>query len=238
MKVCNALALTCAGTRGGRPAGGRAPSRSGGCVAAASRARTAATGCCCADDRPGCAERNPRGHHPRRSDPLHDRPRPGRRRTVELTRGYLSRSTRDGSPAIVHGCAETGHAAQGITLDSAFVFAGDAVYREWMYVALSRARSHPGDHAQRSSVRERSREPAAPGRPGRAQPSANHGARPRAPRPRRELLSRVVGPRPERPSDALRWDRALNAVTAFRHAHQVEGVDDLLGRSHQTTQDD
>jgi len=40
-----------------------------------------------------------------------------------------------------HGYAITGHKAQGMTADRAFVLGDEAIYREWGYVALSRGRT-------------------------------------------------------------------------------------------------
>ncbi|MDQ6846539.1 MAG: relaxase domain-containing protein [Candidatus Dormibacteraeota bacterium] len=40
-----------------------------------------------------------------------------------------------------HGYALTGHKAQGMTADRAFVLGDEAIYREWGYVALSRGRA-------------------------------------------------------------------------------------------------
>src|SRR5204862_276387 len=58
-----------------------------------------------------------------------------RRPTVELNRRYLEPGH------VPHAYALTGHAAQGLTVEHAFVLgAGDARLQEWGYVALSRAR--------------------------------------------------------------------------------------------------
>jgi len=55
--------------------------------------------------------------------------------TVELNRRYLE------SGHVRHAYALTGHAAQGLTVERAFVLgAGEARLQEWAYVALSRAR--------------------------------------------------------------------------------------------------
>ena len=40
----------------------------------------------------------------------------------------------------MHGYAITGHIAQGLTIDHAYVLAADGIDREWAYVALSRGR--------------------------------------------------------------------------------------------------
>lgn len=42
---------------------------------------------------------------------------------------------------LTHGYAITGHKAQGMTADRAFVLGDEAIYREWGYVALSRGRA-------------------------------------------------------------------------------------------------
>jgi hypothetical protein len=56
--------------------------------------------------------------------------------TVELSRPYLAAGN------VRHAYALTGHAAQGLTVERAFVLgAGEARLQEWGYVALSRARA-------------------------------------------------------------------------------------------------
>jgi hypothetical protein len=56
--------------------------------------------------------------------------------TVELSRAYLAAGN------VRHAYALTGHAAQGLTVERAFVLgAGEARLQEWGYVALSRARA-------------------------------------------------------------------------------------------------
>jgi hypothetical protein len=56
--------------------------------------------------------------------------------TVELSRRYVEMGN------VRHAYALTGHAAQGLTVDRAFVLgAGEARLQEWGYVALSRARA-------------------------------------------------------------------------------------------------
>jgi conjugative relaxase-like TrwC/TraI family protein len=62
-------------------------------------------------------------------------------RVVELDAEYLSRFTNHGDPVVAHGYAVTGHVAQGLTTDRAFVLASNELYREWAYTAMSRGRA-------------------------------------------------------------------------------------------------
>lgn len=61
-------------------------------------------------------------------------------RDLLLDREFLSRRTAQGDPVVAHGYAVTGHIAQGLTTDAAFVLASDELYREWAYTAMSRGR--------------------------------------------------------------------------------------------------
>lgn len=54
---------------------------------------------------------------------------------VSLPRGYLE------AGHITHGYAITGHKAQGMTTDKAYVLGDQTLYREWTYVAMSRGRN-------------------------------------------------------------------------------------------------
>lgn len=63
-----------------------------------------------------------------------------RGRQVELNAGFLTGATREGEPTLLHAYAITGHVAQGLTVDRAFVLADAGMSREWAYVALSRGR--------------------------------------------------------------------------------------------------
>ncbi|WP_028066549.1 MobF family relaxase [Solirubrobacter soli] len=61
-------------------------------------------------------------------------------RRVRLDREFLTGTTRDGDPTLLHGYAITGHVAQGLTVDHSLVMASGGIGNEWAYVALSRGR--------------------------------------------------------------------------------------------------
>ena len=61
-------------------------------------------------------------------------------RRIALPHDYLLRRTAHGDPVVAHGYAVTGHVAQGLTAERAFVLASDLMYREWTYTAMSRGR--------------------------------------------------------------------------------------------------
>ena len=63
-----------------------------------------------------------------------------RGRLVRLDVDFLAGRTAQGDPTLVHGYAITGHVAQGLTVDRAFVLADDGMSREWAYTAMSRGR--------------------------------------------------------------------------------------------------
>lgn len=59
-------------------------------------------------------------------------------REVRLPSRYLD--SPEHRPAVQHAYAITGHVAQGITVDHAFVLGGPEIYREWGYTVMSRGR--------------------------------------------------------------------------------------------------
>ena len=61
-------------------------------------------------------------------------------RQVVLDHDYLTGTTSDGEPTLLHGYAITGHVAQGLTVDRSYVLADEGISLEWGYVALSRGR--------------------------------------------------------------------------------------------------
>ena len=52
---------------------------------------------------------------------------------------------------LLHGYAVTGHVAQGVTVDRAYVLASDGLYREWIYTAMSRGREATTPTSRRTS---------------------------------------------------------------------------------------
>jgi ATP-dependent exoDNAse (exonuclease V) alpha subunit len=61
-------------------------------------------------------------------------------RRVVLDRPYLERTSERAGASLVHGYAITGHSAQGLTCECAFVLVTSEASREWCYTALSRGR--------------------------------------------------------------------------------------------------
>ena len=83
---------------------------------------------------------------------------------VSLTREYLRRPTRHGTPALTHGYAITGHLAQGMTCRRTFILATDELTREAAYVALSRGRESNRVYALEPAAPERAEYAPAAGR--------------------------------------------------------------------------
>ncbi len=61
-------------------------------------------------------------------------------RVVRPPAGYLLRRTDSGEPVLQHGYAVTGHIAQGMTVDRAYVLAASGLSQEWAYTAMTRGR--------------------------------------------------------------------------------------------------
>ncbi|HEX8741505.1 MAG TPA: MobF family relaxase [Thermoleophilaceae bacterium] len=76
-------------------------------------------------------------------------------RDLCLPRVYLEDETERGGPTLDHGYAITGHKAQGMTTEKAFVLGSDDLYREWGYVAMSRGSEENRLYVVAPSARER-----------------------------------------------------------------------------------
>jgi conjugative relaxase-like TrwC/TraI family protein len=76
-------------------------------------------------------------------------------RRVHLDAAYLDRHGRRTGPSLQHGYAITGHSAQGLTCDEAFVLVTNEASREWSYTALSRGRQSNRLYAMAPETPER-----------------------------------------------------------------------------------
>ena len=85
-----------------------------------------------------------------------------RGRGVALGSDYLDAGAR---PAVQHGYAMTGHAAQGLTVGRALVLATEETSREWLYMAMSRGRLE--NRLYGASARAQERDEIAPAEPPR-----------------------------------------------------------------------
>ena len=152
-------------------------------------------------------------------------------RRVRLDGRYLDRRAADGGAALAYGYAATGHAAQGATVDSAFVLGSDAIYREWLYVALTRSRDRTTlvvpDEALARGVRTRVTVDRLAELASRSQ-RQTMALELAEPSGVAALLSQEIGARPADTPGALRWDRALKAVDAYRGLDQYPSGDDTL----------
>jgi conjugative relaxase-like TrwC/TraI family protein len=61
-------------------------------------------------------------------------------RAVRLPRWYLSATAHQPGRRLDHGYAITGHKAEGMTTERAFVLGSEELYKEWGYTAMSRGR--------------------------------------------------------------------------------------------------
>jgi hypothetical protein len=172
-------------------------------------------------------------------------------RDLDLPRSYLESQAERGSPPLDHGYAVTGHKAQGMTADNAFVLGTDELYREWGYVAMSRGSLQNRLYVVSPSARERDeyapvehrRDPLERLRiklgHSRAQTAAldvatggsagdeldgRRASRLRATMIERpEYLLRELGPYPDRRSERRAWERAARSIDSYRARF---GVDD------------
>ena len=156
-------------------------------------------------------------------------------RDIELPASYLE------AGRLAHGYAITGHKAQGMTTDRAYVLGDQGMYREWGYVALSRARDTttfyivtPDDHEGRdlgqlpvdpadpiARVRralERSGAKSLAAETGPADPSGLdlRELSDDAVRAERDDLARIISQGPPDPSDEL--DRRRDEWAPIEHA--------------------
>jgi hypothetical protein len=89
---------------------------------------------------------------------------------ITLDADYLDDRTAHGDPTLLPGYAITVHVAQGLTVDHAFVLAGDGLNRELAYTALSRGRH--SNHLYLARDHDSYREEFAPADPHRGDPLA------------------------------------------------------------------
>ena len=73
--------------------------------------------------------------------------------------GYLLRRTDSGEPVTQHGYAVTGHIAQGMTVDRAYVLAAPGLSQEWAYIARTRGRHENRLYAGADPANARSSRP-------------------------------------------------------------------------------
>ena len=162
-------------------------------------------------------------------------------RKVELPRDYLESQTERGGPTLDHGYAITGHKAQGITTDRAFVLGSDKLYREWGYVAMSRGRVENRLYVVGVAGRERDEYAPAERRPdsldrvrralghSRAQTAAiEHTTRTAVVEPPIYLV-KELGPWPERRSQRRAWESAALTIETYRRSFGIDDTQSALG---------
>jgi Ti-type conjugative transfer relaxase TraA len=113
---------------------------------------------------------------------------------VRLDASYLDAGHLD------HGYALTAHAAQGATVDKAFILGSDDLYREWGYTALSRHR----DEARYYAVSEGSVDVPLPGMEPQPDPLIEDIVDALEPSRRKELALDAAGGQPLAPRDGER----------------------------------
>jgi conjugative relaxase-like TrwC/TraI family protein len=167
----------------------------------------------------------------------------------ELPSRYLNLRSRSGVPAVQHGYAMTAHLAQGMTTDRTFVLGSETVYREWGYVAWSRARHGTRFYVVEAEVSDEHHTAAAPSDDrfaetlrrlsrSEAQECGIHSRKPQseeiarasaAKHNRVGYLETALGPRPDTFRRRRRWDRAVRRVERFRSRNAVADAHEALG---------
>lgn len=172
--------------------------------------------------------------------------------TIELQDGsrrllpsrYLHLRTRRGGASVEHGYALTAHLAQGMTTDRAFVLGSETVYREWGYVAWSRARRGTRFYAVEPELLDE-HHTAAPQAVDRFDEVARRLDRSEAQKTASEDLAaqrvaagkhgcvihleHALGPRPETFRRRRRWDRAARRIERYRGRHAITDAGSALG---------
>jgi hypothetical protein len=165
--------------------------------------------------------------------------------TRRLPSTYLQVPTDRGGAAVEHGYALTAHLAQGMTTDRVFVLGSETVYREWGYVAWSRARHGARFYAVEPEVSEEHHNVAPPSVDGvgeitrrldrseaqeLALDSAPEGRRVAAAKHGRLLyLEEALGSQPDALRARRRWDRAARRLERYRARHSIEDQRNALG---------
>jgi conjugative relaxase-like TrwC/TraI family protein len=161
-----------------------------------------------------------------------------------LPSSYLLLPTRRRTSPLEHGYALTAHLAQGLTVDRAFVLGSETVFREWGYVAWSRARESTRFYAVAPDVYEEHHTAAPPDvepfeevlrRLGRSQAqhiASDAVADRRAGAARHGdvgYLVEAIGPRPDTFRRRRRWDRCARRIERYRRAHSIVEETSPLG---------
>jgi conjugative relaxase-like TrwC/TraI family protein len=167
----------------------------------------------------------------------------------ELPSRYLNLKSRSGVPAVQHGYAMTAHLAQGMTTDRTFVLGSETVYREWGYVAWSRARHGTRFYVVEAEISDEHHTAAAPSddrfaetlrrlNRSEAQEVGIH-SQPRQPEEvvrataakhnRVGYLESALGPRPDTFRRRRRWDRAVRRIERFRSRHGIDDAHEPFG---------
>ncbi len=162
-------------------------------------------------------------------------------RELELSRDYLESQTERGGPTLDHGYAITGHKAQGMTTDRAFVLGSDELYREWGYVAMSRGRVENRLYVVAGAERERdeyapterrpdplSRVRSALGRSRGQTAAIEHATRAVTVKPPAYLV-KELGPYPERRSQRRMWKYAAVTIETYRRGFGIDDVESAFG---------